>query len=344
MKIAVDLHFSNLKDGLYTDMGSEGRWGTRWAELLARNGCYVDCICSENVYGWGSSSPVPNVNFVNKEPKRRYDIALLPGPEVPRGVEADLYIFMHFSPLTITSKDRELYKSDNSIIVYPVEIQFLSTKYPNAWKDKTYFMPIPVAEAMQPPDYNRIPSIAWTERWGPGLTSDINFNSFIRLAKIYNLHARIFSYQNFYVHIKENEHEEGARKIEEQLNSLCSTERIPSMPSNQLIEKLKVTKLALSTHGGGLGGSIYEQVASGAFPLPSTGTNYMFPYIDSRLYDNPYPNTVEEVVKNWEIPLNDKSFYISSIKEYQKEIESHLYDNCLTQFSKIISNYGFKLR
>lgn len=345
MKIAVDLHFSNLKDGLYTDMGSEGRWGTNWAKLLAKNGHQVDCICSENVYGWGSSPPIPNINFVNRiAENNKYDIALLPGPEVPQGVKAGLYIFMHFSPQTIVSSSRELYKQDNCIIVYPLEIQFRFPGMPqNKYENKTYSMPTPVAENMQHPNYNRLPSIAWTDRWGPGLTSDIYFNSFIKFAKIYDLHTRIFSYDRFYVQMREHEYEDGVRKMREQLASLKSVEKIPSIPVNQLVEKLKITKFALNTHGGGLGGSMLEQIVSGSFPLPSACTGSLFHSVDVELYNNPYPGTIDGIIKNWEIPLQDESFYISSIKAYQKEVEPHLYDNCLNQFSKIISNYGFKL-
>lgn len=343
-KIAVDLHFSNLKEGLYTDMGSEGRWGTNWAKVLAESGHQVDCICSENVYGWGSSPPIPNVTLTNRVTENKYDIALLTGPSIPQGVNADLYMFMHFSPQTIESKDRKLYEHDNSVIVYPVEVQF---RYPfmppNRYENKTYYMPTPIAENMQHPDYNRLPSIAWTNRWGPGLTNDTKFNAFIKFARIHNLHTMIFSYQNFYHYVRENERDEGVKKIQEQVDLLQSVEKISSAPSNHLIEKLKITKFALNIHGGGLGGSMLEQVICGAFPLPCTGTNQLFSHIDTKLYNNPYPDTIDEIVKNWEIPLYDESFYISALKAYQKEVEPHIYSNALNLFSKIISKYGFKL-
>lgn len=358
MEIAADIHFSNLKDGLYTNMGGEGRWACSWAKLLAENGQHVDCICSENVYGWGSSPPIPNINFVNRLENRTdedntYDIALLPGPEIPRGIKADLYIYNHFSPCTIVSSDHlGLYRSDNSIIVYPFETNFrYITNPPNRYEYKTYAMPTPIAENMQSPDFNRQPSVAWTSRWGPTTSGDIYFNSMVKFARIHNLRTRIFSYQNFFVHLQENEsrgveYKDGVRIVREKLDSLRMLqpiEEIPSIPVNQLMDKLKVTKFSLSTHGGGLGGSMLEQVASGACPLPGTGTYYTFPHVDSKFYDVPYPQTIDGIVKNWEMPLNDESFYVSIIKAYQKAIEPHLYSNCLNQFSKIISKFGFKL-
>lgn len=350
MKIAVDIHFSNLKDGLYTNMGGEGRWACSWAKLLAENGQQVDCICSENVFGWGSSPPIPNINFMNRvDENKKYDIVLLPGPEIPRNLKASLHIFNHFSPCTIVSSDQGLYKSDNSIIVYPFETNFRYPTNPtNIYENKTYSMPTPIAESMQPPDFNRQPSIAWTSRWGPSTSDDKHFNSMVKFAKIHDLHTRIFSYQNFFVHLQENEsrgdeYKDGVKKAKEQLDSLRLLEGIPSLPVNQLMDKLKVTKFSLSTHGGGLGGSMLEQVASGACPLPGTGTRYTFPHIDPKFYDNPYPETIDGIIKNWEISLNDESFYVSIIKAYQKDIEPHLYSNCLNQFSKIISKFGFKL-
>lgn len=322
-------------------MGSEGRWATNWSKLLAENGHQVQCICSENVYR--NIPSIPNLDITSRITENKYNIALLPGPAIPQGLNADLYLFMHFSPLTILSSDRELYKPDNTIIVYPVDAQFKSSELPKRYENKTYFMPTPIAEKMHPPDYNRPLSIAWTDRWGPSLTSDIYFNSLIRFSRTYNLNTIVFSFQNFYTHVIENEHEDGMRKLNQQLDSLESLEKIPSLPSNELIEKFKTTKFVLNTHGGGLGGSMLEQIIHGAFPLPATNTSYFFSHIDSKLYNNPYPGTMDEIIRNWEIPLKDESFYISALKEYQKEVEPHLYGNCLKQFSKIMLNYGFKL-
>lgn len=364
MKIAVDLHFTNLKDGLYTDMGSEGRYAAKWAELLANNGQQVYCICGDNTYrniSWASNDiHIPNINIISNPSeiiKNRYDIAIIPGAVIPYGVIADLYMFMHFSTFSINSNDGKIfhpesYIHDNSIIVYPLETQFRNPINPyNIYENKTYFMPLPIAENMQSPDYNRLPSIAWTSRWGPWVSDDIYFHSMVKFAKIHNLQTKIFSFQNFYHRVRETEHEEGVKKIKEQLDLLKSSllkssitiEEIPSVPVNQLIEKLKITKFALSTHKGGLGGSMLEQVAYATFPLPGIGTKWVFPRVDLELYDNPYPETIDGIIKNWEIPLQDESFYTSSIKAYQKDVEPHLYSNCINQFSKIISKFGFKL-
>lgn len=346
LKIFVDLHFSDMKNGLYTDMGSEGRWGTRWAKLLSENGHEVHCLSGSSTHNSYSPNLIIECGIRNE----KYDVALLPGPEIPPGIKAYLYMFMHFSPCTlIPPNNLELYNPDNHIVVYPFITQFRYPTNPeNRFEHKTYFMPTPIAERFEEPSFERLPSIVWTDRWGPALLNDMYFNAMIKLSKKHNLHTKILCYQNFYHHIVQNEREGKAqqyeaRRLKEKINSLSSFEGIESVANDKLIEILKTIKFALNTHNSGMGGSMTEQVTTAAFPLPAGGTRSIFPHIDSKLYDTPYPNTVDEVVKNWEIPMQDESFYVSSIKEYQKDLEPHLYKNCLNQFYYVLSKNGFNI-
>ena len=303
---------SAFQRGRQAYMGSEGRWVTNWGLLLERNGHEVN---------WTQDN--------DGIQKHQHDIALMAGPEIPSGLNARLKIWMHFSSLTVVGYNHlGLYEPSDSIIVYPIYEQWRYKGLPdNPYKDKTYFMPTPICSEFSEPNFDKN-GIAWTDRGGPNNES-VYWQAFLKFAKYFK--STLLLYQDFFVNASDR------NKLEAEVNSL-NPERLGIVPYPELVEKIKTMKFCYSNHLSGLGGSMLEQIAYGAFPLVGVGTSQVVKNVDTLIYQNPYPDTTDEVLKNWELALNPE-FYVEGVKKYQAYIEPHLYGNCLRVFEEIVKRY-----
>lgn len=337
MKILVDLHAMNINDGLVSNTGGEGRWGQSWAKLLGERGYDVTCICGGSA-SWGNFQPIPNVKLINYWPEEHIDVALFTG-EDEHIRKADLCIYMFWSPDFIVKKPY-FYNRDNQIIVCPFKHhmhRFQTSNYGdynNPFVEKSYLMPTPVVYSTSPPNFNSN-TIAWTSRWGPMTSNDIYFLAFIKLIKKYSFNTKILMSENFYHYTKEREGQNGVRKIKGHLSSIHDLELLPSLTHSQVLNILKETKVGIPYGGGS---SIPELIFSGSLPLPSMSPDLLYD-IDKTIYDDPYPSTVEGILKIWEKAITDKSFYEKALKIYQESLVDNLYDNSIKHFQDITMKY-----
>lgn len=337
MKILIEMLAMDIHNGLISNTGSEGRWAQSWARLLAERGHDVTCVCTGN-FGWGSMKPVPNIELRADIPPDHFDLALCPGEESQRKKTANLYIYMFFSPCFIL-ENPWMYANDNQVIVCPFSqyLHLFDKESGNPYYNKTYLLPTPTAQQMHPPHFESN-VITWSVRWGPQSCADPYIHAMIYIANKHNLHTKIFMKDNFFWHLWENEGNEGVAQLEHSLQYLPSVEWLPSLTIDQVYDVLKTTKVCVPYQPGG--SSLPEQIVCGALPLPLHGTRYIVPHVDKKLYTDPYPTSIDELISLWEKPLTDRNFYEEAVKLYQEEMKHTLHDNCIQYLKDILAKYG----